>query len=284
MNILKKIQIFKNCNCDVMTGKYLVFVLVAVLISLSSFAQQGINYKAVIKDASGNVLANQNMKVRFIIKNSKGSNIHVDTHTTTSNANGIIILNIGEGTPGQFQDFNTIDWGDDNYTLVVGIDPEMDGTYINFEETGFKRVPYALHANKADYAASAESATFRTEDNITSNSPGDLNSDDFVFGSTQLDNGVTSGNSRMFFDKSKASFRAGRTLDDEWNDANVGNRSVAFGLNTIASGSYSTALGNRTRAEAYASTAIGAYNKGGGNPSAWVDTDPLLKLVMELQQ
>ncbi|WP_179007580.1 hypothetical protein [Winogradskyella forsetii] len=82
----------------------------------------------------------------------------------------------------------------------------------------------------------------------------------------------------MFFNTGKGSFRAGRALGTEWDDANIGNRSVAFGLNTIATGYYSTALGNRTIADSYASTAIGTYNVGGGNPTVWVGTDPLFEI------
>ena len=40
--------------------KLLLILVIAFLISISSFAQQGINYKALIKDSSGNVLVNTN--------------------------------------------------------------------------------------------------------------------------------------------------------------------------------------------------------------------------------
>ena len=91
------------------------------------------------------------------------------------------------------------------------------------------------------------SSAFATSGNVTSNSPGDYTTDDFVFGSPQLDgNGVTGNHSRMFFDKSKSSFRAGSSINASWNDANVGAYSVAFGNSTTASGTGSHASGTNS--------------------------------------
>lgn len=68
--------------------------------------------------------------------------------------------------------------------------------------------------------------------------------EDFVFGSPQLaDDGVSAHDARVWFDKSKGAFRAGKAQSTEWDDANVGDQSVALGLNTKASGPYSCAIG-----------------------------------------
>lgn len=240
------------------------------LISISSFAQQGINYKALIKDANGDVLTNQDIEVRFFILKSGGGLEYNEDHLTTTDANGLVVLTIGQGMPGQFQDFSTIDWAEDDYVLRVGVDLELDSSFVYFDDIPFNAVPYAL------LAENVKNQTFKSDDGVIFP---ENTTDDFVVGSTQLDdNGSSLDNSRMFFNRGKSSFRAGRALSDEWDDENVGNRSVAFGLNTIATGSYSTALGNRTYAESYASTAIGTYNIGGGNPTSWVGTDPLFEI------
>jgi len=95
---------------------------------------------------------------------------------------------------------------------------------------------------------------------------------DFVFGSAGLgDSGFSEGDQRFFFDKSKAAFRAGDVNVDQWDDGNVGDFSVAFGKNTIASGKgafgvgrnsiaagdYSFALGDAAQANQNFSVAIG---------------------------
>jgi hypothetical protein len=99
---------------------------------------------------------------------------------------------------------------------------------------------------------------FETTGNVTSNENGNYASDDFVFGSPQLANdGNSSHNSRMFFDKSKGAFRAGNAFGSQWDDANVGEGSVAFGPSTTASGLYSFAIGSGGIASGSSSFAAG---------------------------
>ena len=88
---------------------------------------------------------------------------------------------------------------------------------------------------------------------------------DFIVGSYQLDDtGTGSEDYRMFFDVSKGAFRAGITDDDDWDDANVGNYSVAMGSYTIASGPASTAMGQATTASGTYSTAFGRTTTASG--------------------
>ncbi len=55
----------------------------------------------------------------------------------------------------------------------------------------------------------------------------------------------------------KAAFRAGSVTGTQWNDANIGEHSVAMGYNNIASGAFATALGtNSTASGLLASTAL----------------------------
>ncbi len=101
-----------------------------------------------------------------------------------------------------------------------------------------------------------EAKAFIETSNVVSGGDTD---DDFVFGSTQLadDNSTFDDNSRMFFDKSKAAFRAGSASTDQWDDANVGNNSVALGVNTTASQYGAVAIGNGNDATASGAIAIG---------------------------
>ena len=102
-------------------------------------------------------------------------------------------------------------------------------------------------------------AGFITENNVVNNAQGDLENDDFVFGSNQLqnDNSTTTDNKRFFFDKSKGAFRGGIAQSDQWDEKNIGTYSIAMGRNTIASGFHATAFGSSTLSEAWYSTAMG---------------------------
>jgi hypothetical protein len=80
----------------------------------------------------------------------------------------------------------------------------------------------------------------------------------FVVGSQSTeDTGTPADDSRMFFNKSDRTFRAGRALGTQWDSANRGGDSVAFGLNCIASGTQSIAHGTTCIAQAAGSQAWG---------------------------
>ena len=125
------------------------FIFFAVLFSASlAFAQQGINYKALIKDANNAVVANQSITVQFtILQGVAQTNVYQETHTPTTDANGIIIVNIGEGTvdSGVFDD---IAWASDDHFLNTQIN--TGSGLVDIGTTGFKTVPYALSAKTVE--------------------------------------------------------------------------------------------------------------------------------------
>ncbi len=137
---------------------------------------------------------------------------------------------------------------------------EVDGSVTNEIElpTGGTNGQVLKTDGSGTYAWVNQNAALSTTTNVTSNAPGDYATDDFVFGSPQLDgNGNSNNNSRMFFDKSKGAFRVGYVSDTKWDDANRGIRSVAMGTNTTASGGYSTAMGAYTISSGNYSIAMG---------------------------
>lgn len=73
--------------------------------------------------------------------------------------------------------------------------------------------------------------------------------------------------SRLMFYPGKSAFRAGTATGTEWDDANIGNSSVAMGYFTKASGSTSTALGSNTTASGGGSTALGYGSTASGSSS-----------------
>lgn len=114
----------------------------------------------------------------------------------------------------------------------------------------------------------ASTGAFATSSNVTRNSPGSYANDDFVFGSPQLDDdGDSTHDARMFFDKSKAAFRVGQTATITWDSANVGTDSIGIGLNTTASGNQSSAVGGSggystgTRAATFSGLSAQATNQ-----------------------
>lgn len=114
-------------------------------------------------------------------------------------------------------------------------------------------------------SGSAANAIFSNTLGVTSNENGSYASDNFVFGSPQLDfDGIGDHQSRMFFDKTKSAFRAGTSYIANWNATNVGTYSVGLGYGTKASGVAAVALGSQTQATGSNSTALGISSNASG--------------------
>lgn len=121
--------------------KKIILLAIVFLTVASTYAQQGINYKAIVSD-NGSVLQNHAVQVQFSILQDGTTLSYQETHSTTTDANGIIILNIGEGATVSGI-FNDIDWSNSQF-LKVEID--TGSGYVNFGTTAFKTVPYAKYA------------------------------------------------------------------------------------------------------------------------------------------
>ena len=68
---------------------------------------------------------------------------------------------------------------------------------------------------------------------------------------------VSGAGTRLVWFPGGAALRAGTVTGSQWDAANIGLYSTAFGFNTTASGAYSTAFGNGTSATGIGSTAFG---------------------------
>ncbi|WP_298510786.1 hypothetical protein [uncultured Kordia sp.] len=278
-----------------------IYMLLFCLFSAMGFSQS-FNYQAVVRDASNNSVTNQSIGVQIGIREGGpvGETLYFETHTVTSNAQGVISLAVGTGTSSGT--LNDVDWSTQNQWLEISVDITGGTTYTNLGTTKLQQVPYALYAIK-----SGNTGPFSTTANVTSNASGDTTTDDFVFGSSQLadDINVEEDNRRLFFDKSKGAFRAGATNDSSrWDDTNIGFYSAAFGFENIASGSQSfasggfnqvnrfygaaighnnlvdgisaSAIGQSLLSESYAQISIGAFNTGvSGTPNAPIAGDRL---------
>lgn len=134
--------------------KYIYILLTLLLITTGSgFAQNhlGFSYQSIVRNASNELIANQNIGVQIsIIKSSpSGEVIYTETHMPSSNSNGLISLEVGLGTlvNGTFEN---IEWSNDTYFLKTEIDPLGGSDYSIIGTTQLLSVPYALHSKTAD--------------------------------------------------------------------------------------------------------------------------------------
>ena len=126
------------------------------LIAQSQGAPESMNYQAVIRDGSGNIVANQSVGIRIDILqgSATGTSVYQETFTPTTNAYGSIAIQIGSGTVISGT-FSTIDWGAYSYYVETAVDIAGGTNYSEISTTQFVSVPYALYAKNAGLDSAA---------------------------------------------------------------------------------------------------------------------------------
>ncbi len=122
-----------------------LFFLFILLTAHYIYAQQGINYKALLTE-NGNALNTHQVNIKFSILENGNLSVYQELHTTTTDANGIVSIRIGEGSPIS-GDFAGIDWSQEQF-LKVEID--TGNGFSAFGTTAFSYVPSAKNADKLE--------------------------------------------------------------------------------------------------------------------------------------
>lgn len=126
-----------------------IITLLALISTLITFSQvpQGISYQAIALNGSANPVVSSNVGIRLsVLDNSAtGTVLYTETHTKTTNAQGLFNLVIGQGTP-TTGTFSTINWGTNLKFLKVEMDAAGGTNYVLVGTTQLLSVPYAMVA------------------------------------------------------------------------------------------------------------------------------------------
>ncbi|EAZ94963.1 hypothetical protein FBBAL38_11479 [Flavobacteria bacterium BAL38] len=129
--------------------KKLYTILVALLMTATTFAQapEKMSYQAVIRNSSDALVANQavGMRISILQTTANGTAVYVETQTPTTNINGLVSIEIGNGTP-VTGTFAGIDWATGPYFIKTETDPTGSTTYTITGTSQLMSVPYALYA------------------------------------------------------------------------------------------------------------------------------------------
>jgi len=109
------------------------------------------SYQAVLRNSDGNLIVNSSVGVRIqILQTSEfGAAVFVETHSTTTNVNGLVTLEIGSGTV-VLGTLAGINWANGPYFIKTETDPTGGTSYTVTGTSQLLSVPYALHAKSAE--------------------------------------------------------------------------------------------------------------------------------------
>lgn len=289
--------------------KKIVNVVIAITVSMlillsseiSAQIPSGISYQAVIRNSSGELVQSEVVGIRISIqKIFKGvpTTVYAETHTPTTNDNGLISIVIGNGRP-TTGTFSAIEWYQtlSSFSLKAEADPEGGTNYSLLGSSSIYSVPFSFLAQKADTVLhegdplfNASPARFILSSDvvrwnsfslgtaysggrtITANSgPVEINGTDGILSQGTYMSGTalqsSGAGTRLLWYPKKSAFRVGTVASTEWNDVNIGPHSISMGMNTIASGERSVSFGRGSVASGTNSTAMGSNTEATGDYS-----------------
>ena len=128
-----------------------MIALFAINFTLFSQAPQRLSYQAIIRNSSGGLVISHavGMKISILQGTSTGTAVYVESHTTTTNANGLATIEIGGGTVVSGT-FAGISWGSGAYWIKTETDPSGGSTYTIKGTSQMVSVPYALYSRTSD--------------------------------------------------------------------------------------------------------------------------------------
>jgi hypothetical protein len=135
---------------------------ICILTSVVALAQSPdrISYQAVLRNPSGNVVANQSVAMRIsILKGTAtGAAVYTETHQGVTGSTGMLSIVIGGGSmvSGSME---SIDWSQGPFFLKVESDLTGGSNYVTFTTSQFLSVPFSLYSKNV-YSKSSGDTLF----------------------------------------------------------------------------------------------------------------------------
>jgi uncharacterized protein (TIGR02145 family) len=137
-------------------------ILAAVFLTATVWAQSPnkMSYQAVIRNSSDALVTNTQIGLEVNIRQgtTSGTVVYTETQTPTTNANGLVSIEIGGGSG-----FNTIDWANGPYFIETKTDPAGGTNYTITGTSQLLSVPYALYAKTAETITGGDALLARIE-------------------------------------------------------------------------------------------------------------------------
>ena len=168
-------------------------IIIMLFFPFFSFAQapQKINFQSILRNSSGEIVANKavNIRISLLAGSANGSSVFTETHAKTTDASGLISIQIGMGTLVSGV-FNSINWGNQAHFIKLEADFNGGSNYVVLGTQELMSVPYALYAGKTDTSVLNLTSRLVTKLNATDTASlsnridAKLNISDFPLGTT----------------------------------------------------------------------------------------------------
>jgi hypothetical protein len=147
--ILNKLDSYNNLNNTIMKKLICIILYVVLIVNISwSQAPEKLNYQAVIRNSSNELVANQDVGIKVSILDAISSTnaLFSEEHSETTNAYGVVNLEIGNVSG----DLSSVDWDSGDKFLKIEVDENGGTNYTEMGVVQLLSVPYALFANSAN--------------------------------------------------------------------------------------------------------------------------------------
>ena len=132
--------------------KIFTLIVLVFLMAGALFAQTNrMSYQAVLRNANNELVYNENVSVHIEIRNASGVVQYSEQHSTSTNANGMTSLTIGNGT-NVTGNLSKVVWQN---AVIRSVFTLSDGATIT-QTTPVTAVPYAMYAENAGNAFSGD--------------------------------------------------------------------------------------------------------------------------------
>lgn len=154
--------------------KIITLVAAVCLVAGCLFCNQAIaqapgkfSYQAVVRNSSQGLLQNTTCGIKISIHSATptGTVVYSETHSATSNINGLVTFEVGTGTVTSGV-FNNISWGTNSFFIQTQIDPAGGTNYSINGTSQLLSVPYALNAANGNWTKSGNTISNSNTGNV----------------------------------------------------------------------------------------------------------------------
>mgnify|MGYP000234314511 CR=1 FL=1 len=146
--------------------KKVILIILSILVFIPGIIAQtvpnGMNYQAVARDLTGEIIADQEVFLKIHLHSGENTSLkyYTEAHKPTTNQFGLFSIVIGEGDIEKGA-FSEVPWSTEDIWIEIAIHDINTSDFKTISNSKLYTVPYAFHANTA----------FELVDNV--NGPGD---------------------------------------------------------------------------------------------------------------